>query len=204
MRLLLLDNYDSFTYNLYDYLVQSGCAVVVKRNDEIQARDVDALRPDGIVFSPGPRTPKEAGCLMDVIKEYHERLPMLGVCLGHQAIGEFFGATLQKAIRPVHGKTAQVFHVLENDESDNESQSGQNLLYNIPQPFEAMRYHSLVLTELPEMLIPLAQTTDGELMAMRHRTLPLYGVQFHPESILTPHGLPLIKNWVSIAKSSVL
>ena len=199
MRLLLLDNYDSFTYNLYDYLHQAGCAVTVKRNDEIKASDVDALEPDGIVLSPGPRRPKEAGCLMEVIEQYHDQLPMLGVCLGHQAIGEFFGATLQKAIKPVHGKTAEVFHLLESDDAET-SQSG--LLYNIPQPFEAMRYHSLVLTDLPDTLMPLAKTADGELMAMQHKTLPIYGVQFHPESILTPCGLALIKNWVSIAKAS--
>lgn len=199
MRLLLLDNYDSFTYNLYDYLLQAGCKVVVKRNDEIKASDVDGLEPDAIVLSPGPRTPREAGCLMDVIERFHDRLPMLGVCLGHQAIGEFFGATLQKAIKPVHGKTAQVYQL--EDPNPDESKTDL-LLYNIPQPFEAMRYHSLVLTELPETLIPLAQTADGELMAMRHKTLPLYGVQFHPESILTSHGLALIKNWVSIANAS--
>ena len=202
MRLLLLDNYDSFTYNLYDYLHRAGCKVVVKRNDEIKASDVEMLEPDGIVLSPGPRTPKEAGCLMDVIEKYHDKLPMLGVCLGHQAIGEFFGATLQKAIKPVHGKTAEVFHLLESSEAENDERSEHNLMYNIPQPFEAMRYHSLVLTELPETLIPLAKTADGELMAMRHKSLPLYGVQFHPESILTTYGLALIKNWVSIAKSS--
>lgn len=199
MRLLLLDNYDSFTYNLYDYLHQAGCKIVVKRNDEIKASDVESLEPEGIVLSPGPRTPKEAGCLMHVIEKFHDRLPMLGVCLGHQAIGQFFGATLQKAIKPVHGKTTQVFHL---HESAAGGQGIDQLLYNIPQPFEAMRYHSLVLTDLPDSLISLAQTADGELMMMKHKTLPLYGVQFHPESILTPNGLQLIKNWVALASAS--
>ncbi len=192
MRLLLLDNYDSFTYNLYDYLLQAGCKVAVKRNDEIKAIDINLLEPDGIVLSPGPRTPKEAGCLMEVIEEFHDKLPMLGICLGHQAIGEFFGATLQKGIKPVHGKTALVYH-----HGDHE------LLSGLPTPFEAMRYHSLVLADLPEVLLPMAHTEDKELMLMRHQSLPLYGVQFHPESILTPDGFQLIKNWVSLAKQHI-
>lgn len=184
MRLLLLDNYDSFTYNLYDYLRQAGAQVAVKRNDETDVNEISELKPDGIVLSPGPKKPADAGCLMDVIKTFHNTIPMLGVCLGHQAIGEFFGATLHKAMKPVHGKPTQVYH-----------QGDHELLYGIPQPFDAMRYHSLVIDNLPETLIPMGQTTEGELMMMRHVTLPLFGVQFHPESILTPNGLDLIKNW---------
>lgn len=185
MRVLLLDNYDSFTYNLYDYLHQAGCSVTVKRNDEIKAAEVEDLKPDAIVLSPGPRIPREAGCLMDVIKLHHDKLPMLGVCLGHQAVGEFFGATLKKAIKPVHGKTAKVFY-----------QTDHPLLKNLTNPFEAMRYHSLIIDNLPKCLIQMGQTKEGELMIMRHETLPIFGVQFHPESILTPEGLQLIKNWV--------
>jgi anthranilate synthase/aminodeoxychorismate synthase-like glutamine amidotransferase len=186
MRLLLLDNYDSFTYNLFDYLRQAGCEVAVKRNDETNVIEIEQLNPDGIVLSPGPRTPNEAGCLMDVIKTFHDKKPMLGVCLGHQAIGQYFGATLHKANKPMHGKTAKVLH-----------QADHELLYNVPQPFEAMRYHSLIIDNLPDELIPMGQTEDGELMMMRHKTQKLFGVQFHPESILTPNGLQLIHNWVS-------
>lgn len=185
MRLLLLDNYDSFTYNLYDYLHQAGCQVAVKRNDETNVDDIESLKPDAIVLSPGPRKPKDAGCVMDVIDSFHNRLPIFGICLGHQGIGEYFGATLHKALKPVHGKSANVYH-----------QGDHELLYDIPQPFEAMRYHSLIIDNLPESLISMGRTTDGELMMMRHKTLPLFSVQFHPESILTPNGLQLIKNWV--------
>jgi anthranilate synthase/aminodeoxychorismate synthase-like glutamine amidotransferase len=191
MRLLLLDNYDSFTYNLYDYLRRAGCDVAVKRNDETNVDEIESLQPNAIVLSPGPRTPNEAGCLMQVIQKFHYKLPMLGVCLGHQAIGEHFGATLRKAIKPMHGKTAKVHHNADHP-----------LLYNVPQPFDAMRYHSLIIDNLPETLIAMGQTDDGELMMMRHATLPLFGVQFHPESILTSVGLQLIENWVSWVNGS--
>jgi len=186
VRLLLLDNYDSFTYNLYDYFHQAGCQVAVKRNDETNVGDIETLKPDAIVISPGPKKPADAGCTMDVVDAFHARLPIFGICLGHQALGEYFGATLRKALKPVHGKPAHVYH-----------QGVHPLLYNIPQPFEAMRYHSLIIDDLPECLIPMGQTKEGELMMMRHETLPLFSVQFHPESILTPCGLDLIKNWVA-------
>lgn len=190
MRLLLLDNFDSFTYNLLDYLRQLGADVVVRRNDtplpELLALDFDA-----VVLSPGPGTPQAAGVMMALLEAVHQRVPVLGVCLGHQALGELFGAEVQRASRPMHGKVSEV--VL--------NQSTEALFEGLPAQIPVTRYHSLVLRQLPAALLPLAHTADDaqELMALRHRTLPLYGVQFHPEALLTPHGLTLLRNWVRIA-----
>lgn len=189
MKLLVVDNFDSFTYMLVDYLQQAGAECRVVRNNEPMERFVDESL-DGVVLSPGPGTPRQAGRLLDIIAHYQQHVPILGVCLGHQALGEFFGASLVPAHRPMHGKVS-VVHALTNDE----------LLRNLPVTFEVTRYHSLLLTNLPADLISTAATSSNEVMAIRHRTLPLWGVQFHPEATLTQNGLQLIINWVNIVKS---
>lgn len=185
MKVLLLDNYDSFTYNLYDYLLQTGVSCRVMRNDALTPEQFDALSFDALVFSPGPRRPADAGVMPALIERYHRQLPMLGICLGHQALGEFFGAHLVKARVPMHGKTTPVHH------------NGHPLFAGIPSPFTVMRYHSLLLESLDGTALDCTATTaDGEIMALVHRSLPITGVQFHPESILTEHGLRLLENWV--------
>ena len=187
MRLLLLDNFDSFTFTLADYLRQLGAEVVVRRND-VPLAELEALVFDGIVLSPGPGTPAQAGVMPAVIQAFHQRKPMLGVCLGHQALGEFFGGTVVRAARPMHGKV-----------SDISCDTAEPLFAGLPTAQPVTRYHSLIISEpLPPVLRPLAHTTgpQPELMAMRHRTLPLYGVQFHPEALLTPHGLAILANWL--------
>lgn len=186
--LLLLDNFDSFTYTLADYLHQLGAQVVVRRND-VPLSELQMLNLEGIVLSPGPGSPATAGNLMAVIEEYHQRLPMLGVCLGQQALGEFFGAQLRRSSRPMHGKVSDI-ELLGNDP----------WLSNLPRRQLVTRYHSLALetSTLPPTLMPLAETADAdrELMALRHTTLPLYGVQFHPEALLTTYGLDWLRNWM--------
>lgn len=190
MKILLLDNYDSFTYNLYDYLLQTGVACQVLRNDALPLSDVERLDFRAIVFSPGPKRPADAGLMLPLIDRYHDRIPMLGICLGHQAIGEYFGAKLVKAKVPMHGKTTEIRH------------SGHPLFKDIPTRFTVMRYHSLLLESLDGTPLEcLATTDDGEIMALKHNTLPLFGVQFHPESILTECGLQLLRNWVTMAQS---
>ena len=187
MRLLLLDNFDSFTFTLADYLRQLGAEVLVRRNNAPLA-ELEALNFDGIVLSPGPGTPAQAGVMPAVIAAFHQRKPMLGVCLGHQALGEFFGGTVVRAARPMHGKV-----------SDMCCDTPEPLFAGLPGTQSVTRYHSLILSEpLPAVLLPLAHTTGPppELMALRHRTLPLYGVQFHPEALLTPHGLAILANWL--------
>ena len=186
MRLLLLDNFDSFTYNLLDYFRQLGCEVEVRRNDA-PLTELRALAPEAVVLSPGPGTPRAAGNLLAVIKEFHAQVPMLGVCLGHQALGEFFGAEVGRGHRPMHGKVSEIAWAVPDA-----------LWQGLPARMPVTRYHSLVLGPLPPPLEALAFTTDGraELMALRHRMLPLHGVQFHPEALLTPHGLALLGNWV--------
>lgn len=184
MKLLVVDNFDSFTYMLVDYLQQAGADCRVVRNDESMSR-LTSDSVDAVVLSPGPGVPKSANRLLEVIDHYHKRVPMLGVCLGHQALGEFFGATLGRASQPMHGKVS-VIRTL-----------GADCLWRgIPADFAVTRYHSLVLTDLPAQLVPTALTQQYELMAMRHRTLPLWGVQFHPEAALTQYGLILIQNWI--------
>jgi len=187
MRLLLLDNFDSFTYTLRDYLCQAGAEVQVVRN-EVPLAAIQQLDFEGIVLSPGPGVPAAAGVMPAVINAYHQRVPMLGVCLGHQALGEFFGATLGRAARPMHGKVSAVRWV-EDEEP---------LRAGLPDEGSVTRYHSLVLRAVPPVLQPLAYTTDSyaELMAFRHTTLPIHGVQFHPEALLTAHGGALLRNWV--------
>jgi para-aminobenzoate synthetase component 2 len=185
--LLVIDNYDSFTYNLVQYLGEIGAHVRVVRNDEIGAPQIAALAPSHIVISPGPCTPNEAGISLEVIRTYAGRIPILGVCLGHQSIGQAFGGKVVRAPRVMHGKTSEIFH------------DGKGLFTGIPSPFEATRYHSLVIekSSVPAELEVTARTADDEIMAVRHRTLPVEGVQFHPESFLTTAGKDLLRNFIA-------
>ena len=187
MKILLLDNYDSFTYNLYDYLLQAGAECLVLRNDACTLEDFLQLDFDALVLSPGPERPADAGRMMALIASLFDKKPILGICLGHQALGEFFGARLVKAHPPMHGKTSMVTH------------TDHPLFQRLPPQFAVMRYHSLLLESLEGTpLKAIAHTPEGEIMALTHPTLPLLGVQFHPESILTEWGLELLKNWVEI------
>jgi anthranilate synthase/aminodeoxychorismate synthase-like glutamine amidotransferase len=187
LNLLIIDNYDSFTYNLYDYFLQLKQSCQVIRNDELSLDQIQERSFDAIVLSPGPGVPEDAGILMPLIAEYYAKVPILGICLGHQAIGLHFGARLQKAMLPVHGKTSTLFH------------QGDPLFEDLPDQFEVMRYHSLILDELERTdLQIIAQTKEGENMAIRHSNYPLTGVQFHPESILTQFGLELLANWCKL------
>lgn len=191
MRLLLLDNFDSFTYMLVDYLTQAGAECLVYRND-VPMATITAQSYDAVVLSPGPGTPADAGCLIDVIAQYHCRLPMLGVCLGQQAIGQFFGATLAKSHRPMHGKVSPARVVADDP-----------LFCGVPARFRVTRYHSLRLTNLPpdlETTVVSETETPGDIMAIRHRALPLWGVQFHPEAALTEFGLTLLSNFIRTTK----
>jgi anthranilate synthase/aminodeoxychorismate synthase-like glutamine amidotransferase len=185
--LLVIDNYDSFTYNLVQYLGELGQEVRVVRNDEIAAADIAGMAPRHIVISPGPCTPNEAGISLDVIKMYAGRIPILGVCLGHQSIGQAFGGKVVRAPKVMHGKTSKIFH----DE--------RGVFAGLPNPFEATRYHSLVIERgsLPDCLEVTAKTWDEEIMAVRHKTLAVEGVQFHPESFLTTVGKDLLRNFVT-------
>jgi anthranilate synthase/aminodeoxychorismate synthase-like glutamine amidotransferase len=185
--LLLIDNYDSFTYNLVQYLGELGEEVRVVRNDELAAADIAALAPSKIVISPGPCTPNEAGISLEVIRTYAGKIPILGVCLGHQAIGQAFGGKVVRATRVMHGKTSQITH------------DGRGLFTGLPNPFEATRYHSLLIerSSLPDSLEVTARTADQEIMAVRHKSLPVEGVQFHPESFLTTSGKDLLRNFLT-------
>jgi para-aminobenzoate synthetase component II len=185
--LLVIDNYDSFTYNLVQYLGEMGQEVRVVRNDEIAAAEIAALAPSHIVISPGPCTPNEAGISLEVIKTYAGKIPILGVCLGHQAIGQAFGGKVVRAARVMHGKTSQIFH------------DGKGLFTGLPNPFEATRYHSLLIerASVPDCLDVTAKTAENEIMAVRHKTLPVEGVQFHPESFLTTSGKDLLRNFIA-------
>jgi len=184
--LLLLDNYDSFTYNLYQYLSELGADVQVHRNDQITLDGIEALHPDHIVVSPGPCTPNEAGLSCQVIETFGSRIPLLGVCLGHQSIGQVYGGRVIRAPEPMHGKTSAMHH------------SEQGVFRGLPQPFEANRYHSLIVERatLPDVLEITAETDDGLIMGLKHRTHPVEGVQFHPESIMTPVGKDLLRNFL--------
>jgi para-aminobenzoate synthetase component 2 len=187
MRVLVIDNYDSFVYNLVQYLGQLDVACDVHRNDGITLTEVGRLKPDGILLSPGPGTPDRAGIMPALIKRYGDSIPTLGVCLGHQAIGEAFGGVVTRAQELLHGKTSQVTH------------HGSGILRGLPDPFTATRYHSLAVVEstLPQEIEVIGRTVDANLvMAMRHRTLPLEGVQFHPESVLTQGGHLMLANWL--------
>ena len=184
--ILLIDNYDSFTYNIYQYLSELGADVEVVRNDKITLDDIEAMAPDGIVISPGPCTPKEAGISGDVVLRYGEKLPILGVCLGHQTIGFAYGGTVGAAEVIMHGKTSMIYH------------DGKGIYQGLPNPFEAIRYHSLIVEpeDLPDSLEITAWTKEGVIMGVRHKQLPVDGVQFHPESILTKVGHDLLRNYL--------
>ncbi|MEU1549046.1 MULTISPECIES: aminodeoxychorismate/anthranilate synthase component II [Nocardia] len=191
MRVLVVDNYDSFVFNLVQYLGQLGVDAVVWRNDDPNLADVGAVVGDfdGILISPGPGTPDRAGASIPLVRACAEQsVPLLGVCLGHQAIGEAFGATVTRAPELLHGKTSEVFHI------------GAGVLAGLPDPFTATRYHSLTVVEdtLPEEIEVLGRTESGIVMAMRHRTLPIHGVQFHPESVLTQGGHRMLANWLGV------
>lgn len=180
---LLLDNYDSFTYNLRDYILQLDLPCRVVRNDEMSLEEIAELDFAAAVISPGPKTPAEAGITKAFVERFHSSMPLFGVCLGLQAIGEFYGAKLVKAEAPMHGKTSVISH------------NGHTLFAGLPREIEVMRYHSLVLEEVEQSPLQVIATSGKEVMAIAHPELPIAGVQFHPESILTPHGLQLLRNW---------
>lgn len=186
--LLMIDNYDSFTYNLVQYLGELGEDVRVYRNDKITVQEIEDLRPDRIVISPGPCTPKEAGVSVETICQFAGRMPILGVCLGHQSLGVAFGGEVIRAQRLMHGKTSMISH------------DGKTIFHGLPNPFEATRYHSLLVNpkNLPDCLEVSAKTAEGEIMGLRHRTLAVEGVQFHPESILTKSGKDLLRNFLKL------
>jgi len=187
-KLLMIDNYDSFTYNLVQYFGELGVDVQVARNDQITLDEIAALAPDHICISPGPCAPAQAGITVAMIQRFAGQIPILGVCLGHQAIGAAYGAKVIHAKEQMHGKTSPVSH------------TGSDVFRGLPSPFTVTRYHSLALERetLPECLQITAETPDGEVMGLRHKTLPLYGVQFHPESILTEHGHDLLRNFLGL------
>jgi para-aminobenzoate synthetase component 2 len=185
-RILMIDNYDSFTYNLVQYLGELGAELEVRRNDAIDVAGVRAMAPQAIVISPGPCTPTEAGVSVALLREIAGEVPILGVCLGHQCVGEAFGATVVRAGRLMHGKTSPIVH------------DGRNIFAGLPSPFDAMRYHSLLVAadSIPPCLEVSARTAEGEVMGLRHRTFPIEGIQFHPESIGTPEGKRLLANFL--------
>ncbi len=192
MKILMIDNYDSFTYNIVQYLYELGAEVDVRRNDKVSIQQIKDMNDiDAIVISPGPCSPKEAGISVDVIKEFKGKLPILGVCLGHQSIGAAFGAEIVKAKCLMHGKTSMIYH------------NEKDLFEGIPNPFEAVRYHSLVIDKntLPEDIEITAWTKeDDEIMGIKHKKFPIYGIQFHPESILTSYGKDILKNFLKLAE----
>ena len=187
--LLLIDNYDSFTYNLAQIFGELGAEVLVKRNDEVGPTDIGKFIPERICISPGPGRPRDAGISCDVIREFGPRVPLLGVCLGHQCIGQVFGGEVVRAPKLMHGKTSAISH------------HGAGVFENVSQPFDATRYHSLVVKRdsLPDSLIITAESDDGEIMGLQHRKFPIHGVQFHPESILTGEGRKLLANFLRLS-----
>ena len=188
--LLLIDNYDSFTYNLFHYLGELGADVAVKRNDELTAEDALALKPEAIVLSPGPCTPNEAGICMDLIRKAGGRMPILGVCLGHQAIGQVYGGQIVRAPEPMHGKVSRIHH------------TGKSVFRGLNNDFEATRYHSLTIApdSLPASLEVTATSSDGVIQGVMHKTHPVHGVQFHPESIASENGHALLRNFLALAQ----
>jgi anthranilate synthase/aminodeoxychorismate synthase-like glutamine amidotransferase len=190
--ILVIDNYDSFTYNLVQYVSELGFATIVRRNDAVTLDEIAAMAPSHIIISPGPGDPDDAGISNDVIRRFHRTIPILGVCLGHQCIGQVFGAPVVRAPRLMHGKTSLIQH------------DGQSIFRGIDNPFVATRYHSLILEEpLPDALVVTARTPEGEVMGVRHRQYPVEGVQFHPESILTDSGKALLLNFLQPALVAV-
>ncbi len=190
--ILLIDNYDSFTFNLVHFLGDLGARCTVRRNDAISVEDALALAPEAIMISPGPCTPDDAGICLDLIAAAAGRVPVLGVCLGHQAIGQVFGGQVVRAGKPMHGKLSAIRH------------DGSDVFTGLPSPFQATRYHSLVVEPgtLPDALVPTAWTEDGTIMGLRHRALPVFGVQFHPESIASQHGHEILANFLALARGS--
>jgi anthranilate synthase/aminodeoxychorismate synthase-like glutamine amidotransferase len=185
--ILLIDNYDSFTFNLAQYLGELGAPPLVKRNDEISLDEIDALNPERIVISPGPGRPEQAGISVGVITRFGPRLPVLGVCLGHQGIGVAFGGQVVRAMELMHGKVSSIQH------------DGRGVFRGVSRPFTAGRYHSLVVADpLPDVLEAAARTDDGTIMGVRHRTFPVHGVQFHPESVLTSEGRQILRNFLDL------
>lgn len=184
--ILVIDNYDSFTYNLVQYLGELGEKVEVRRNDEIDLAGIEALQPDHILISPGPCTPNEAGISLSLIEHFKGKIPILGVCLGHQSIGQVFGGDVIRAERLMHGKTSAIYH------------DGKGVFQGLPSPFTATRYHSLIVKKetLPDCLEISAHTAEGEIMGLRHKEYPIEGVQFHPESIITDHGHQMLRNFL--------
>ena len=189
--ILMVDNYDSFTYNLVQYLGELGQKLVVKRNDAVTIPAIKRLAPSSIVISPGPGRPSDAGISNELIKTFAGRIPILGVCLGHQCIGEVFGGDVVRAKRPMHGKTSRIYH------------TRTAIFKGLPSPFEATRYHSLIVKRetLPRALCVTAWTADREIMGLAHRSAPVFGVQFHPESILTSVGKDLLRNFLALARA---
>lgn len=189
--ILLIDNYDSFTFNLYQYLGELREEVVVKRNDQVSLGEIEALKPKAILLSPGPGRPEKAGRTIEIIKHFYRSIPILGICLGHQAIGHAFGAKIVRAQKIMHGKISQLAH------------TGTGIFASLPRPLKAMRYHSLVIEReslLPEFNILATSLDDGEIMAIKHEIYPLYGLQFHPESIGTEAGKQILQNFLSEVK----
>lgn len=186
--ILVIDNYDSFTFNLVQYLGELGAELKIFRNDQITIDEIKAMKPDRILVSPGPCSPSEAGISCDVIKTFGEIMPVFGVCLGHQALGQVYGGKVVRAGRLMHGKTSPILH------------NGTSMLKGMPSPFDAIRYHSLLVEResLPACLEITAWTVEGEIMGLRHRTLPVHGVQFHPESILTHNGKQILQNFLDL------
>lgn len=185
--LLLIDNYDSFTYNLKDYFEQLNEKVIVVKNDKVTPQTLKNYNFNKVVISPGPNTPKESGYLMELIEVLHMHYPILGVCLGHQALGEFFGAKLTHAIQPMHGKVSEI------------KCDSKGIYKDLPSVFKVCRYHSLLIKDLPQAIIkPTAYTNELECMSFEHQTLPIFGIQYHPESILTEYGLIILKNWLDV------
>ncbi len=186
--ILMIDNYDSFTYNLVQYLGQLGEEVVVRRNDEVTLAEIEEMAPEAIFLSPGPCSPEQAGITVEAIRAFHRKVPLMGVCLGHQAIGQAFGGRVVRAGRIMHGKTSPIL----ND--------GRTIFQGLPSPFPAGRYHSLIVERegLPDCLEISAETQEGEIMGLRHREFPVEGIQFHPESILTPGGKRIIRNFLHL------
>ncbi|MDD2706825.1 MAG: aminodeoxychorismate/anthranilate synthase component II [Verrucomicrobiae bacterium] len=184
--LLIIDNYDSFTYNLVQYFGEMGCEMVVKRNDQMTLEEIRRMKPERIVISPGPCSPREAGLSNEVVEHFGPTVPLLGVCLGHQCIGHVYGGEVVQNYRMMHGKVSPILH------------AGKGVFMGVPSPFQAARYHSLVVKRetLPECLEIIAETQEGEIMGLKHRQYPIWGVQFHPESIVTEHGKSLLANFL--------
>ncbi len=191
MGVLLLDNFDSFTFNLVDYFLQLGVKCDIVRND-VSINQINSLEPSALIISPGPEVPSKAGCLMNVLDEYIGKVPVLGICLGHQAIGEYYGMNLVKAPQPRHGKITSVSHL------------GDEIFKGVPSCFNAVQYNSLILDSKPNSnLNVIATANNGQIMALKHNKLPIWGLQFHPEAALTEHGLTILKNWVDYNKLEV-